>query len=232
MSLGNRLPDWWQEKKALLTGPAPQAAEPEEKVYTPIYIEAETRPAPDWADLSDEPWEPPEPVVTPTVTQAVKADDAEEEEDADQRDDTDGEGDATVSFRDRVKAARTALEGRSERPGFATPLTSKIAKGKVSPFQWYRSLRPEVKWAAYQGSGIVAGWHFGLIDYAFDVTQYIEQYKDPTNATVTAVFFGGAFLAWLVLDRRVRKWFWPIAWAVRAVTASAVLGIVLAWATP
>lgn len=192
-------------------------------------ISEDPRPAPPWADLDPEPWEWDDGDATGTVRDVTHGPDdrdtdlVDKVDDApDQRDEAHGDRDLTVW--DRFRAVGARLEGRSERPKFVSPLVSNVTKNKISPLQWWVGLSPATKWFGYHLTGLAAGWAFGVMQYAESVVFAITQEPKPLYASQSAWFFGLAGVALLAVDRRVRGWFWPVAWPVRAVTVSCIVG--------
>jgi hypothetical protein len=85
-----------------------------------------------------------------------------------------------------------------------------------------------LKWLAYHASAAYMGWSAGLVDYTTHVTAWIAD----TGFGPQAWFWCGVGAATVLLHRRTRGLWWPIAWCAAIPAASTAVGVLLYAPTP
>ncbi|MFF4146958.1 hypothetical protein ACFY0A_37795 [Streptomyces sp. NPDC001698] len=88
-------------------------------------------------------------------------------------------------------------------------------------FTWWRSVEPHVKWGAYHGTGLAAGVYFGVAEQGFRGAEFVTTH-DTGSIDVLATY--GLLAVVLLVDYRVRNLIPPLAWAVRGVSTSLIIG--------
>lgn len=83
---------------------------------------------------------------------------------------------------------------------------------------------PRLKWLAYHASAAYLGWSCGLVDWATYVTAWIVS---TSPASPQAVFWYAAAGATVLVYRRTRHWWRPVAWLATVPVASTVVGVLL-----
>jgi hypothetical protein len=81
-----------------------------------------------------------------------------------------------------------------------------------------------LRWLTYHATAAYLGWSVGLVDWATYVTAWIS---DTGLVGPQAVFWYGAAGATLLLYRRTRSWWWPVAWLAAVPATSTVVGVLL-----
>jgi hypothetical protein len=81
-----------------------------------------------------------------------------------------------------------------------------------------------LKWLAYHGTAACLGWTVGLVDWATYVTAWIA---DTGPVGPQAVFWYAAAGTTVLLYRRTRSWWWPVAWLAAIPATSTVVGVLL-----
>ncbi|MFD5570412.1 hypothetical protein [Streptomyces cadmiisoli] len=92
---------------------------------------------------------------------------------------------------------------------------------KHNLFTWYRGMEPHTRWLIYHGTGLGAGFYFGVTVYGYEGHRFIATHPagDP-EALATWGLLGGLLMA----DYHVRNLFPLLAWAVRALSTSVTVG--------
>jgi len=86
---------------------------------------------------------------------------------------------------------------------------------------WWRGMAPHNKWLLYHGTGLGAGLYFGIPAYGYEGHRFIAD-NPADDLEVWATW--GLLGILLVTDYRVRNLFPPLAWAVRALSTSVIVG--------
>lgn len=206
---GNRLPPWWEAKKPVAdTDPqAPAAATGDPAAPVPPKPTARPR---DWLDnlLDDNATEPemdPEP----------DADEEPAEAPAKKATPTPKAGRKKKQKKPKPGAPRTAWDTRPQSP-------------RQSLIEAYDNVPYRLRWLAYHASAAYLGWSAGLVDYATYVTAWIAD----TGFGPQAWFWCGAGAVTVLLYRRTRGLWWPIAWCAAIPVTSTVVGVLLYAPTP
>ncbi|MGF0163100.1 hypothetical protein ACQRET_03525 [Streptomyces koyangensis] len=118
--------------------------------------------------------------------------------------------------------------GSGRRPKFDAPGLHR--EDRRSVLDIIRSTPRHVWWLLYSGSAAAVGWHFGWPQWVSDGLRYLEttQASWTTAYCLTCYVLAAGVLA---ADVATRTWFYPLAWAVRVLSASLVLGFLL-WGDP
>ncbi|WP_411092270.1 hypothetical protein [Streptomyces sp. 049-1] len=146
------------------------------------------------------------------VSKTDAEDQAEADDDAEAEDDEDGDGQTT-------KGKKGKGEPRWSRPALGRPPGLPTEKHNV--LTWWRGMAPHNKWLLYHGTGLGAGLFFGIPAYGYEGHRFIAD----TPADDLEVWATWGLLGLLLLaDYRVRNLFPPLAWAVRALSTSVIVG--------
>lgn len=127
--------------------------------------------------------------------------------------------------------ARKRKKRRSKKPGPNTPHTPWDARPqdpRQSLMDAYDRIPYRLKWLAYHASAAYLGWSAGLVDYATYVTAWIAD----TGFGPQAWFWCAAAAATVLLYRRTRGHWWPVAWCAAIPVTSTVVGVLLYAPTP
>ncbi|MEV0016646.1 hypothetical protein [Streptomyces tendae] len=109
---------------------------------------------------------------------------------------------------------------RWSRPALGRP-PGLPAKKKNLIAWWREDVKPEHKWLMYHGTGLGAGIYFGVFTYGTRGAEYVTQEGlDDLEADITLGLLGLV----LLVDYHVRNLFPPLAWIVRAISTSLLLG--------
>lgn len=81
-----------------------------------------------------------------------------------------------------------------------------------------------LKWLAYHTSAAYLGWSLGLVDWATYVTAWIA---DTGLVGPQALFWYCAAGATVLIYRRTRGWWRPVAWLAAVPVSSTVVGVLL-----
>lgn len=81
-----------------------------------------------------------------------------------------------------------------------------------------------LKWLTYHGSAAYLGWSVGLVGWSTYVTGWIAA-TGPVGPQ--AVFWYGAAGATVLVYRRTRSWWLPVAWLAAVPVTSTVVGVLL-----
>jgi hypothetical protein len=81
-----------------------------------------------------------------------------------------------------------------------------------------------IKWLAYHAAAAYLGWMVGLVDWATYVTAWIA---GTSLLGVQACLWYAAATATVLLHRRTRGWWWPVAWLAAIPVSSTVVGVLL-----
>jgi hypothetical protein len=212
--------DWWRAKRAALRqaqAPATDDAEDDGQDDEAPARAANDR-LPDWrdankphlADLDEDQEDEPEPRgPRPSRRRVSKTDSSDDEPDQDEDDEDEG-----GAGEEQLKRRRWSRPALGRPPG--------LPPKRQSLIQWWREdVKPEHKFLLYHGTGLGAGVYFGVFTYGTRGAEFVTQ-KGLNNleADVTLGLLGLV----LFVDYRVRHLFPPLAWLVRAVSTSLILG--------
>lgn len=113
--------------------------------------------------------------------------------------------------RPKPGAARTAWDTRPTSP-------------RQSLADAWDNVPPRLKWLAYHASAAYLGWTVGLLGWSTYVTAWIA-----TTGLVgpQAVFWYIAAGLTVLLYRRTRGWWWPVAWLTAVPATSVIAGVLL-----
>ncbi|MEU0950464.1 hypothetical protein ABZ379_48775 [Streptomyces canus] len=217
------LPQWWRVR-------FPRPTEEEGTEEAPARARADNDRLPPWwdrrkPDLADQATDEEEPGEEP-----------EQEEDEEPEPEPKGKGRGPKPARRRVSKTSRREEGDGEddeeagedvrdgprwsRPSLGRP-PGLPAKRQNLITWWRQDVKPEHKWLMYHGTGLGAGVYFGVFTYGTRGAEFVtQQGLDDLEADFTL----GLLVLVLVVDYRVRNIFPPLAWLVRAVSTSLVLG--------
>ncbi|KUN37729.1 hypothetical protein AQJ30_15710 [Streptomyces longwoodensis] len=199
---GDRLPEWWRQDKPPLGEPPAAPAAP-----------AAPQPAP-----GDAPADQP---AAPRLNLVEKTDDEPDADEADTDDETVGERPH------RKWATRLRRPDREPtRPRFATA-TPFVRPEKRSLAELVGAIPPHKKWALYAGSGLAAGWFFGIPQFFTDVTASVAQHEGTWRNSPDVYFWAVAAAVAVGLDRATRRSWFLIAWATRGLTVCIAIGALL-----
>ncbi|MEU1180589.1 hypothetical protein ABZ464_23605 [Streptomyces sp. NPDC005820] len=229
-----RMPGWWEERKPqlALVGDEPAATGHDD----------EEKPAPGEPDDADDQEEGEEPTEQaerrrrPRLQKVLKRSRADDDGDPDDLGEEDeeepGDDDEDAGEGQPAKRARRwrPSGGGSSRPPFATPVFTPAtgqAKERKSLVQAAREMSPEAKFLIYHGTGLGAGFFFGIPQYAHDVIRSIADSPLALRDNPDAYFWGVGAVLLLALDRATRRWSLVVHWAARGLTTSAVIGAAL-----
>ncbi|MFE2945236.1 hypothetical protein ACFXKG_40360 [Streptomyces sp. NPDC059255] len=197
---GSSADDWWDR----LYAEAETAPAPEPRVVAPSRSRI-----PDW--WSGQPVE-----LDPAAESELVADDDQEH---DEPEDVEAE---------EPQDPEAVSEPMPDAPPAAVPAAPTVRK----PSGWAPAgapgikLNPRAQRLLYNGSAAGLGYLFGFGGW---VESAIESCAAEYSVTGSLVLAAGIFLALgLLVDRRTRGWWPPLAWVCRAPLASAVLALCLA----
>ncbi|MER6980556.1 hypothetical protein [Streptomyces carpinensis] len=88
-------------------------------------------------------------------------------------------------------------------------------------FTWWRSVEAHNKWLLYHGTGLLGGIYIGAFHEGYLSAAYIAAHG---FADIESIFIAGLAGGLFLLDYRVRNWFPLLAWAVRALSTSVIVG--------
>lgn len=115
---------------------------------------------------------------------------------------------------------------KTKRPKPGAPRTAwdtRPTSPRQSLMEAYDNVPYRLRWLAYHASAAYMGWSAGLVDYTTHVTAWIAD----TGFGPQAWFWCGVGAATLLLHRRTRGLWWPIAWFAAIPAASTVVGVLL-----
>ncbi|MFM9635946.1 hypothetical protein [Streptomyces turgidiscabies] len=192
-------------------------------------------------DADPAPVAPPKPAVPPKPTarprdwldDLLDSNGAEPEPDPEPDEEpADGKPEA-VPARKTVPAPKSGRKGKrkgSKKPKPGAPRTawdSRPPSPRQSLIEAYDNVPYRLRWLAYHATAAYMGWSMGLVDYATYVTRWIAD----TGFGPQAWFWCGAGAATVLLHRRTRGLWWPIAWCAAIPVTSTVVGVLL-YGTP
>ncbi|MFJ1528239.1 hypothetical protein ACIOFV_07390 [Streptomyces mirabilis] len=130
----------------------------------------------------------------------------------------DGQGDEEE---DEEEAGEQVPDGpRWSRPSLGRP--PGLPPKRQNLITWWRQdVEDYQKWLLYHGTGLGAGVYFGVFTYGTRGAEFVTQ---QGLGDLEADFTVGLLGLVLMVDYRVRNLFLPLAWLVRAVSTSLVLG--------
>jgi hypothetical protein len=218
--------DWWRVGRARNTEQAPAD---QERAEAAAPARADNDRLPPWwdrrkPDLDDQAADHQEPGEEP------EAEDEEPEPAAKGRGPRPGRRRVSKTSRrppadpeqgDGEEAGEQVPDGpRWSRPALGRP--PGLPPQRKNLIQWWREdVKPEHKWLMYHGTGLGAGVYFGVFSYGTRGAEFVtKQGLGDLEADVTLGLLGLV----LMVDYRVRNLFPPLAWVVRAVSTSLVLG--------
>lgn len=115
----------------------------------------------------------------------------------------------------RPGAARTAWDTRPPAP-------------RQSLTEAWDQVPYRLRWLAYHGTAAYLGWSMGLVGWATYVTAWIA---DTGLIGVQACFWYAAAGGTVLVYRRTRGWWRPVAWLAAVPLSSTVVGVLL-YGTP
>ncbi|MGX1301390.1 hypothetical protein RKD35_002878 [Streptomyces albogriseolus] len=194
-ALNDRLVDWWSSHK-------------------PHLADRDETPDPDDDEPDDGDEEKPAAGGPSPNRRRVSKDDGEPDDAED--------GDETEAAEDKSgkgKKGKDPNEPRWSRPALGRPpgLPSK----KHNVLTWWRGMAPHNKWLLYHGTGLGAGLYFGVPAWGYEGHRFIV---DPRAGEFEVWSTWGLLALLLMADYRVRNLFPPLAWAVRGVSTSVLVG--------
>lgn len=114
---------------------------------------------------------------------------------------------------------------RKPKPGAArAAVDSRPPSPRQSLAEAWDRVPPRLKWLAYHASAAYLGWTVGLVDWATYVTAWIA-----TTGLVgpQALFWYAAAGGTVLIYRRTRGWWHPVAWLAAIPVSSTVVGVLL-----
>lgn len=191
----DRRPHWWERKKPTVGDL--DASDEEEPGEEPAPHEEDEEAAPEPKDKGR--GRPARRPVSET-SRRPPADELGDEEDDDEE--------------EQVPAGP-----RWSRPALGRP--PGLPPERRNLIQRWREVAPEYRWLLYHGTGLGAGVYVGVFTYGMRGAEFVtQQGLDDLDADVNLALLGLV----LVVDYRVRNLFPPLAWAVRAISTSLVIG--------
>lgn len=88
----------------------------------------------------------------------------------------------------------------------------------------YDRVPPRVRWLGYHATAAYMGWTLGLVNWSTYVTTWIA-HTGPIGPQ--AVFWYATAGATVLVYRRTRGWWWPLAWLAAIPVCSTVTGVLL-----
>lgn len=129
-------------------------------------------------------------------------------------------------------AKKTKKGGKKQRhPKPGAPRTAwdtRPASPRQSLIEAWDAVPYRLKWLAYHGTAAYLGWSVGLVDWATYVTGWIAA-TGPTSGQ--AWFWYATAAGAVLLYRRTRTWWRPVAWLAAVPVTSTVAGVLL-YGTP
>ncbi|MDI9836250.1 hypothetical protein [Streptomyces sp. KAU_LT] len=130
--------------------------------------------------------------------------------------------------KDDPKAADDAEEqdeeSEEEGPRWSRPAMGRppgLPARRHNLFTWWRGMEPHTKWLLYHGTGLGAGLYFGVPAWGYEGHRFIV---NPRAGEFEVWSTWGLLALLLMADYRVRNLFPPLAWAVRGVSTSVLVG--------
>jgi len=130
----------------------------------------------------------------------------------------------------KEKPAKPRTKARKKKPKKAKPGAARTAwdtrptSPRQSVIEAWAAVPYRLKWLTYHASAAYLGWSVGLVDWATYVTAWIA---DTGLIGVQACFWYAAAGATVVLYRRTRRWWLPVAWLAAVPLSSTVAGVLL-----
>jgi hypothetical protein len=131
--------------------------------------------------------------------------------------------------RPKARKPRARKPGKSKprrpKPGTArTAWDTRPPAPRQSLTEAWDNIPYRLRWLAYHATSAYMGWSLGLVDWSTHVTAWIAQ----TGLVGPQAFFwyataGGT----LLIYRRTRAWWWPVAWLAAIPLTSTVVGVLL-----
>jgi len=129
------------------------------------------------------------------------------------------------------KAGGKKKQKKAKKPKPGAPRTAwdtRPPSPRQSLLEAYDAVPYRLRWLAYHATAAYMGWSAGLVDYATYITAWIAD----TGFGPQAWFWCGVGAATLLLHRRTRGLWWPVAWCAAIPAASTVVGVLLYAPTP
>lgn len=135
--------------------------------------------------------------------------------------------DAEPPQKDRGQRAPKPQKKRRKKAKPGTPragVDTRPASPRQSLADAWDRVPPRLKWLAYHASAAYLGWSIGLVGWSTYVTAWIA-----TTGFVgpQAVFWYCAAGVTVLVYRRTRSWWRPVAWLATVPAASALTGVLL-----
>ncbi|MDH6489617.1 hypothetical protein [Streptomyces sp. SAI-127] len=151
--------------------------------------------------------------------------DGDGDEDEDEPDDEDAKGKKSKKGKGKKGKRKKGKGDESEEgPRWSRPVLGRppgLPAEKHNLFTWWRGMEPHTKWLMYHGTGLGAGLYFGVPAYGYEGHRFIAD-NPAGDLEVWATW--GLLVLLLMADYRVRNLFPPLAWAVRALSTSVIVG--------
>ncbi len=131
----------------------------------------------------------------------------------------------------KPRPAKTATKKKTKRPKPGTPRAAfdgRPPAPRQSLVEAWDRVPYRLRWLAYHASAAYLGWTIGLVDWATYVTAWIA-----TTGLLgpQAAFWYLAAGGTVLLYRRTRGWWRPVAWLAAVPVTSTVVGVLL-YGTP
>ncbi|MEU1853943.1 hypothetical protein ABZ499_32970 [Streptomyces sp. NPDC019990] len=88
---------------------------------------------------------------------------------------------------------------------------------------WREDVKPHNKWLLYHGTGLVGGLWYGVPQWGLAGAEFVKE-NDPADVDVLATW--GLLGIVLAADYRIRHMFPPLAWGVRGISTSLIVGAI------
>lgn len=168
---------------------------------------------------------------TPVQPAEPQPEDVPAEADADVEPETDDEPDEqpepTSRWRSRKPRPEKPSPEPSSRPAPGAPRTAwdtRPPAPRQSLAEAWDRVPYRLKWLAYHASAAYLGWTVGLVNWATYVTAWIA---DTGLLGPQALFWYTAAGATVLVYRRTRGWWRPVAWLAAVPATSTVVGVLL-----
>lgn len=173
---------------------------------------------------------PPSPAERPKdwldellATNTPDPDPEEDEEGAD----TEPPAGPEAAAKPKKPKAKKKRRKRAARRDPAAPRSawdSDLPSPRQSLLDAWDNIPYRLKWLTYHAAAAYLGWMVGLVEWATYVTAWVA---GTSLLGVQACLWYAAATATLLLHRRTRGWWWPVAWLAAVPVSSTVVGVLL-----